>query len=119
MEDKKYERLTERGYHYDAIPLSLKHIRRLQELEDKIENKVLVELPCPIGATIWELVIDLPDDNDFTCSYDCPHYHGGWYGDEDCEEDYNLYPSIIEYIKTKNKSDIVKARRIIERISTS
>lgn len=115
MEDKKYKRLTERGYHYDAIPLSLRHIRRLQELEDKIEDKVLVELPCPIGAPIWDIDIDIPDDDDFTCSYDCPHYCGGWYGDEDCEKEYEMYPSIIVYIKTKDKSNICPKMRPVLR----
>lgn len=111
MEDKKYERLTERGYHYDAIPLSLRYIRKLQELEDKIEDKVLVELPCPIGAPIWDLNIGIPDEDDFTCTYDCPHYRGDWYGDEYCEKDYEMYPSIVEYIKTRDKFHICPKMR--------
>lgn len=30
-------------------------INRLAELEDKIENGTLVELPCKVGDTVWEL----------------------------------------------------------------
>ena len=68
----KYERLTERNegdvtinckqceYHeklmictdYSCID-SLKN--RLAELEDKIENGTMVELPCKVGDTVWEL----------------------------------------------------------------
>lgn len=30
-------------------------IDRLAELEDKIENGTLIELPCKVGDTVWEL----------------------------------------------------------------
>lgn len=75
----KYERLTERNegdvtinckqceYHeklmictdYSCID-SLKN--RLAELEDKIENGTLVELPCKVGDEIWE-IIQSPNGN--------------------------------------------------------
>ena len=115
MEDKKYERLTARGLHYNAIPFSLKHIRRLQELEDKIEDKVLVELPCPIGTSIWEIDIDFPNEDDFSCSHDCPHCSGDWYGDVNCDEGYELYPSIIRYVEFKVKDDICPKMRPVLR----
>ena len=28
---------------------------RLAELEDKIENGTLIELPCRVGETLWEI----------------------------------------------------------------
>ena len=120
MEDNKskYERLTERGYHYDAIPLSLKHIRRLQELEDKIEDGLLVELPCPIGAPIWEIEFDNPDE-DFSCSCDCQYYNG-WYDSYDCEEGYDLSPSVVHFMNTGDKSHICsKFRPVLNKYSLS
>lgn len=92
MEDKKYERLTERGYHYDAIPLSLRHIRRLQELENAIEDKILVELPAPIGSPIYILVFDKEDP----CAW-CDKDHSG-FGDVICEDYDSEYPQVEEWL---------------------
>lgn len=49
-----YERLTERED--NAISMSCEIddiIDRLTELEDKIENGTLVELPCKVGDTVY------------------------------------------------------------------
>lgn len=45
----KYERLTNAGKDYTESEA----IDRLWELEDKIENGILVELPCKVGDTVW------------------------------------------------------------------
>jgi hypothetical protein len=37
-------------------------IDRLAELEDKIENGTLLELPCKVGDTVWE-IIQSPNGN--------------------------------------------------------
>ena len=60
----KYERLTERTVNGTAVIDGAKEgeaLKRLAELEDKIENGTLIELPCKglgafpcgIGATVW------------------------------------------------------------------
>lgn len=72
----EYERLTEKiiGYFeydlkdfkhklgdfndYDAFFSYSMVVKRLGELEDKIENKTLVELPCKIGDVIYEIIGD-------------------------------------------------------------
>jgi hypothetical protein len=36
-----------------------KMLFRLAELEDKIENGTLVELPCKVGDTVWEVYEDV------------------------------------------------------------
>lgn len=66
MED--YKRLTERTKHGIAVLDSgerfvlscggyatTKALNRLAELEDKIENRTLVDLPCKVGDTIYEV----------------------------------------------------------------
>lgn len=35
-----------------------KAINRLAELEDRIENKTLVELPCKVGDTVYRVMAD-------------------------------------------------------------
>ena len=68
---KEYKRLTERDMfnNADIIGLSTeklyselcfsetnlltKALNKLAELEDKIEQKVLIELPCKVGDKIW------------------------------------------------------------------
>ena len=64
---KDYKRLTERyvaeeGDFFDkGTRLTLKNapneeiLERLAELEDKIEDGTLVELPCTVGDTIYEV----------------------------------------------------------------
>lgn len=56
----KYERLTKKNRRSDAIVDMLKSkysnntaIKRLAELEDKIENGTLVELPCKVGDMVY------------------------------------------------------------------
>lgn len=62
----KYERLTLKGCkecvtHGNCKDCDLCHIDnwealdRLAELEDKIENGTLVELPCKVGDTVYQL----------------------------------------------------------------
>ena len=46
----KYERFTEKESTYYE-----KAIKRLHELEDKIENGTLIELPCKVGDTVYHL----------------------------------------------------------------
>lgn len=56
----KYERLTMRlsngkiGCLQEYSQNDL--IERLAELEDKIENGTLIELPCKVGDTVWGIV---------------------------------------------------------------
>lgn len=38
-------------------------IERLAELEDKIENGTLIELPCKVGDTVYMIWIDRLDEN--------------------------------------------------------
>ena len=55
----KYERLTEKRETplvmsmWGGTSKELKIYNRLAELEDKIENGTLVELPCKVGDTVW------------------------------------------------------------------
>ncbi len=54
---KQYKRLTNQKWSKDidlTQELGYSYIyKRLYELEDKIENKMLMELPCKIGDTIY------------------------------------------------------------------
>lgn len=58
---KEYERLTERSGKAICIKETSTNdsksiwnaIERLAELEDKIENGTLIELPCKVGDNIW------------------------------------------------------------------
>lgn len=55
-----YERLTERDWHeakFDCIDQNKKRaiLKRLWEIENQIENGMLIELPCKVGDTVWEL----------------------------------------------------------------
>ena len=51
----KYERLTKKGidWHDDVQCNDEEIYNRLAELEDKIENGTMVELPCKVGDTLW------------------------------------------------------------------
>lgn len=64
---KEYERLTKRtaqlGVPYSAEKL-FDIIERLAELETKIENGTLIELPCKVGKILYE-VCEKPNDNLF------------------------------------------------------
>lgn len=71
---KEYKRLTKKGSYYDKddhdldlvleldenhyeivqdINVICKKLNRLAELEDKIENGTLIELPCKVGTTLY------------------------------------------------------------------
>lgn len=54
---KQYKRLTNQKWSEDidlTQELGYSYIyKRLYELEDKIENKMLMEMPCKIGDTIY------------------------------------------------------------------
>ena len=59
---KEYKRLTERlnietneiGYQGDILQV----LHRLAELEDKLENGTLIELPCAVGDMIYVINYD-------------------------------------------------------------
>ena len=70
---KEYKRLTERTKHGIAVLDSgerfvlscggyatTKALNRLAELEDKIENGTLMELPCKIGDVMYEVIEGMP-----------------------------------------------------------
>lgn len=45
---------------YDAFFAYSMAVKRLGELEDKIENGTLVELPCKVGEIIYEVIEGMP-----------------------------------------------------------
>ena len=52
----EYQRLTKReGKEVKALEWDGEVLHRLADLEDKIENGMLVELPCKAGDTIYEV----------------------------------------------------------------
>lgn len=64
----KNQRITKKGFRYEILPSTENSPRRvkdyneyctlynrLAELEDKIENGTLVDLPCKVGDTIYEV----------------------------------------------------------------
>lgn len=66
---KEYKRLTVRHPNSDYIAITetkqLQETReskivlnRLAELEDKIENGTLIELPCKVGDTVYRVMVD-------------------------------------------------------------
>lgn len=50
--------VTFRSDYPNVIAYKLKN--RLAELEDKIENGTLVELPCKVGDVMYEVIEDIP-----------------------------------------------------------
>ena len=50
---KDYERITQKQGEPKIV--SKRVYYRLRELEDKIENGTLVELPCKVGNTVYEV----------------------------------------------------------------
>lgn len=92
---EKDERLTDRNYDYDAIPFSLRYVRRLQELENMLENGLLVQLPCAEGTTIYFLAFE----KDEPCAY-CEHDHSG-FGNTICDLEYDECPMVYEYLNGK------------------
>ena len=55
---KEYERVTQKQGEPKIV--SKRVYYRLRELEDKIENGTLIELPCKVGDTVYEVIKDLP-----------------------------------------------------------
>ena len=53
---KEYKRLTKKNIKYVDGEITCPEIVRLQELEDKIENGTLIELPCKVGDTVYFIV---------------------------------------------------------------
>lgn len=59
---KEYKRLTKEGLCYSEwvqegnSPSELYYV--LKELEDKIENGTLIELPCKVGDTVYRVMVD-------------------------------------------------------------
>ena len=59
---KEYKRLTEKDgatrvmSQWAGTSNELKIYRRLAELEDKIMNGTLIELPCKVGDRIWAIL---------------------------------------------------------------
>ena len=53
----EYKRLTYRanGVLNSCALSEIDLLRRLAELEDKIENRTIIELPCKVGDTIYEV----------------------------------------------------------------
>lgn len=95
-----YERLTDknwkrRAYQFDDI------YKRLAELEDKIENGTLAELPCKVGDTVYEI-----DYNREAC-YECPYYSTFFGMDSGCEKNFDIYPDL-------NTSKIVCDKHFLE-----
>ena len=61
----KYERYTSKDgatltmSQWGGSPAELELYRKLAELEDKIENGTLIELPCKVGQPIWIICYEL------------------------------------------------------------
>ena len=52
----EYKRFTEKGKLFiEDIDKVCEAYWKLQELEDKIEQGTLIELPCKVGDTIWTI----------------------------------------------------------------
>ena len=49
----EYKRLTKKNIKYLDRETTCPEIARLQELEDKLEQGKMIELPCKVGDTIW------------------------------------------------------------------
>ena len=57
----KYKRLTDKEWHiakfgYTSTEHTRKILKRLWDLENKIENGTLIELPCKVGDTVYAVV---------------------------------------------------------------
>ena len=55
----KYERLTERVRNHILVESQTDAIKYLAELEDKIEQGKLIELPCKVGDIVWVVCGDI------------------------------------------------------------
>ena len=104
MKVREYKRLTMKGY---RIPEDKEEVHpnfrllynRLAELEDKIENGTLIELPCKVGDTVYEIYKN--------CSK-CSHFkEAGW--------EYDNHVKNLEKIIDRQSKDLnSQADRIID-----
>lgn len=78
-----------------------KAIDRLAELEDKIEAGTLVELPCKVGDTVYEI-----DYNREACD-ECDYYSTFFGMDTGCKKGFDTYPNL-------NTSKIVCDKHFLE-----
>ena len=60
---------------------------RIAKLENKIENGTLIELPCKVGDTVYEIEYNCWE----TCR-DCSHFSTFFGMDENCDMGYKTYP---------------------------
>lgn len=64
--NKDYKRYTSKDgatlamSQWGGSPAELELYRKLAELEDKIENGTLVELPCKVGDMLYEVIEGMP-----------------------------------------------------------
>lgn len=82
----------------------LETYNRLSELEDKIEKGTLVELPCKVGTTIYQIYKD--------CS-NCSHFkETGWeydcWCDFDSEESKTMFERVKEFAEVFTPNFIVR-----------
>lgn len=125
-----YKRLTIRHPNNDYITIdetkqlpnneqTEKVINRLAELEDKIEQGTLVELPCKVGDTVYKICPKCNDRHNGSCENcawrGCITFEGcsvfglwgdGQYPPEKCTivpytMDYRFIPVVLRYIGTK------------------
>ena len=62
----------------------IEKLNRLAELEDKIEQGLMIELPCKVGTVLYEVIPKCK-----TSGLDCP-YNGG-YGTSRCKNGCGAY----------------------------
>ena len=89
----KYKRLTERlmgsNAPFTEYASDNEVLQRLAELEDKIENGTLIELPCKVGTTVYQIYKD--------CS-NCLHFkETGWEYDCWCDFDSEESKTMFEF----------------------
>lgn len=75
-------------------------LQRLGELEDKIKQGRLIELPCPIGAAVYEIRYPYPFSNGLCC--ECKHDHS-WGVDWCCDLEYEQHLTLEDVISTDKK----------------
>lgn len=105
----KYERYTSKDgatltmSQWGGSPAELELYRKLAELEDKIENGTLIELPCKVGDTVYVVGKEIEEFEVTSISVDVTKY-GSWgtnsiqFAEKETgirHFDYNLYFSWI------------------------
>lgn len=143
----EYKRLTFRyesvdgtkqvGYSEKLIPCFNKQamiLNRLAELEDKIENGTLVELPCKVGDTVYKICPKCNDKHNGSCENcawrGCISYCGcdvfGLWGDgkyppERCTivpytMNWRFIPVVLKHIGTKVFLTCEEAKKRLEEL---